>query len=527
MQSYRLISARLRSAGWRKASTALVVAVLLTGCAVNPVTGQREITLVSTAQEISIGQEQYRPAQQMQGGSYQTEPELSAYVNRVGQKVAAFSGIDLPYEFVVLNNSVPNAWALPGGKIAINRGLLVALKSEAELAAVLGHEVAHAAARHGAKRIERGYLTQGLLIGAAIGASGSEYGGQILQNAQLAAGLVNQKYSRDAEREADFYGTHFMAKAGYDPYGAVTLQETFVRLSGAKEPDWINGLFASHPASTERVANNKGLVRRLRDEGFNKGVFGEQEFQRAMAKLKEAAPAYAAFDEATAAYAENDLGTALQQVNRALSLYDKEGQFHGLRGAIRLKQKRYGDAVTNFDRALARDSGYFAYYLNRGLAHAQNKARGAAKSDLNQSVRLLPTATAYRALGNIAEQEGDTQAATRYYAQAGQGQGSDSQAARASLVRLELPRQPAKYLQTRVGRDESNRWLLQVSNRADVAVRDIVVRVEFNTPNGAHSTTARVERLPAGGKTVVNLQVDPQQVTAVQAYPVSGKVAAR
>ena len=84
------------------------------------------------------------------------DPELTKYVNEVGQRLAAVSDRKLPYEFVVINNSVPNAWALPGGKIAVHRGLLIELNSEAELAAVLGHEIVHAAARHGAKGMERG-----------------------------------------------------------------------------------------------------------------------------------------------------------------------------------------------------------------------------------------------------------------------------------------------------------------------------------------------------------------------------------
>ena len=195
-----------------------VLVVCVGGCAVNPVTGQRELVLVSASEELAIGRAQYLPAQQMQGGIYATDPELSAYVDRVGQKLAAVSGSDLPYEFVVLNNSLPNAWALPGGKVAINRGLLTALNNEAELAAVLGHEVVHAAARHGAKQIERGLLLQGLLLGAAVGTYDKTYAAGVLVGAQLAAGLIGQKYSRDAEREADFYGTRFMARAGYDPW---------------------------------------------------------------------------------------------------------------------------------------------------------------------------------------------------------------------------------------------------------------------------------------------------------------------
>ena len=98
-----------------------------------------------------MGSQNYGPARQSQGGDYFIDPELTAYVQSVGNKLAAVSDRKLPYEYTVLNDSVPNAWAMPGGKIAFNRGLLYELNSEAELAAVMGHEMVHAAARHGAK----------------------------------------------------------------------------------------------------------------------------------------------------------------------------------------------------------------------------------------------------------------------------------------------------------------------------------------------------------------------------------------
>ena len=192
-------------------------------------------------------------------------PELTAYVNEVGQKLAAVADRKLPYEFVVLNNPVPNAWALPGGKIAVNHGLLTELKNESELAAVLGHEIVHAAARHGAKAQERGTLLQAGLaaaqIGAAFGGVDQNVAGLVLQGAGVGAQLVQQKYGREQELESDEYGMKYMKLAGYDPLGAVTLQETFVRLSqqqGQKATSWLEGLFASHPPSQERVDKNRG-----------------------------------------------------------------------------------------------------------------------------------------------------------------------------------------------------------------------------------------------------------------------------
>ena len=205
--------------------------LLLAGCATNPVTGKRELRLVSEAQEMRMGRQHYLASQQMQGGAYNVDPELTRYVREVGAKLARVSDRGLAYEFVVLNNSTPNAWALPGGKIAVNRGLLVELDNEAELAAVLGHEIVHAAARHGAKNVERGMLLQGAVAVADMAAQDSDYAALIVGGAGLAAGLLAQTYSRKAEREADFYGIQYMARAGYDPQAAVSLQEVFVQLS--------------------------------------------------------------------------------------------------------------------------------------------------------------------------------------------------------------------------------------------------------------------------------------------------------
>src|SRR5262245_5985930 len=140
----------------RTTASLVAIAVLLAGCATNPVTGKKDLMLVGEGTELSIGQKQYAPMRQAEGGDYVMDPQLTAYVQKVGNRLAAVSDRKLPYEFVVLNNNVPNAWALPGGKIAVNRGLLVALKSESELAAVLGHEIVHAAARHSAQQMSRG-----------------------------------------------------------------------------------------------------------------------------------------------------------------------------------------------------------------------------------------------------------------------------------------------------------------------------------------------------------------------------------
>lgn len=421
----------------RKILLSALLSALLGGCVTNPITGQSEVGFVSTEQQIAIGEQQYRPAQQMQGGLYTVDPELTDYVSSVGNRVAAHSNIRLPYEFVVLNSSVPNAWALPGGKLAINRGLLVALRNEAELAAVLGHEVTHAAARHGAKQIERGYLLQGALLATAIGAQGSALGNSIMQSAQMAATLINTKYGRDAERESDFYGTRMMSRAGYDPYAAVTLQETFLQLSEGRDPTWVEGLLASHPPSAERVRNNRSQVESLRSEGFVNGDYGADRYEAAVRQIRADKDAYANADDAEKALRDGNLGEALSLVEKALDAQRAEPTFHALRGHVRYEQGRFQDAITNYNRAIERDSAYFAHYLGRGMSYVRLGERDRAKSDLNASVELLPTTIAYLELGKIAEAEGNLDLAGRYYQAAGQSQGPVGEEARARLGRLQ------------------------------------------------------------------------------------------
>src|SRR6056297_2310399 len=271
------------------------VTLLASGCAVNPVTGERNLSLMGEQWELDVGAENYAPLRQSQGGDFTLDPGLVDYVQQVGQRLAAVSDRDLPYEFEVINESVPNAWALPGGKIAINRGLLTEMQSESELAAVLGHEIVHAAARHGAQGQTRNLLLQGAVLagGIAVGAATDDegYGQVALLGGMVGAQLINQRYSRDAEREADLYGMRMMKRAGYDPVGAVELQETFVRLSEGRQSSAWDAWFASHPPSRERVEANRQLLAEI---GAG-GRIGRDRYQQALAKLERAQPAYEAY----------------------------------------------------------------------------------------------------------------------------------------------------------------------------------------------------------------------------------------
>ena len=348
-----------------------------------------------------MGEDNYHYGQQQSGGIYRDDPELTKYVNQVGKSLAkACDRSDLPYEFVIINSSVPNAWAMPGGKITINRGLLVELHSEAELAAVLAHEITHAAARHGAKSMERGLILTTGLGATSILLSDPEHrvrNTAILTSASVAAGLVTMRYGREAELEADHYGMHIMAKAGYDPKAAISLQQTFVKLSEEKKTNWLKGLFASHPPSQERVKANELTAQKL-PQGLKQG---KKEYQLHLAKLMKQKPAYDQYEEAQKALAKGEEAKALESSEKAIALRPTEALFYTLKGDILAKQKNYTLALENYTKAISLDAEYFYPHLQKGLVLEKMGKKQQARNALHQSLALLPTKSATLALERI------------------------------------------------------------------------------------------------------------------------------
>ncbi|HUG72929.1 MAG TPA: M48 family metalloprotease [Steroidobacteraceae bacterium] len=464
------------------------VLLLVTACGTNPVTGKREIQFVSEAQEIQIGQQNYAPMRQSEGGDYEVLPELSAYVNEVGQKlVAVTDGIlvkprDLPFEFSVLNNSVPNAWALPGGKIAINRGLLTEMGSEAELAAVLGHEIVHSLARHGAQSQERGTLLQGGLmlgqIGAMVGGVDEQTAGLALTAGNIGAQLLHTRYGREAELQGDLYGTRLMKAAGYDPTAAVALQETFVRLSKGRDSGWLQGLFASHPPSDERVAKNRETVAQL---GAG-GEVGKERYLAKLAPLRQMQPAYDKYDQAIAAMQKKDYSAAKGLAAEAVRLVPREAQFHQLLGEIAVVEKRNREALPHFERAQQYNPDYFGSWLGGGVAQYRMGNKSQAGQWLQRSFDLLPTAPAALYLGNLKRDAGDVDGALKLYQAASSSESAIGKEAAREAMLLDLPRNPGNYVAAQVARDGQGRPVMVVQNRAPVAVGSIVVTpVQINS----------------------------------------------
>lgn len=257
-----------RPMGIRAAQTTVCLAAILlcsTGCVreVSPVTGEKRYYAYSWQQELQLGREADQQMLQ-QFGEYE-DRALSDYVNAVGQRVLEASDLrkpgapeqyrTVPFQFRVIDSPVVNAFALPGGYIYVTRGLLSHLQNEAQLAVVLGHEIAHVAARHASRQALKAQAGQlGLIAGVIIGQQvldDPQAPGQLLNLGGALFQLLLTKYSRDAERESDHLGVQYAAREGYDAAEGAEFFRSLQRISeqqGAILPSWQ----ATHPDPGER-----------------------------------------------------------------------------------------------------------------------------------------------------------------------------------------------------------------------------------------------------------------------------------
>ncbi|BAU50384.1 peptidase M48 [Sulfurifustis variabilis] len=241
----------------------LVLSVALAGCATNPVSGSPDFVLLSENQEIELGRAN-DPKIRAQFGLYD-DPELQAYVQRVGERLAAQSHRpDLIYRFAVLDSPDVNAFALPGGYIYITRGILAYLQSEAELAAVLGHEIGHVTARHSVKQYSAATAAS---VAAAIFLR--TQAGQDLFN--IIGNALISGYGREHELESDRLGAEYLARSGYNPnamievVGVLKNQEEFEKeraKAEGREPRIYHGVFATHPSADTRLQEVVAEARR-------------------------------------------------------------------------------------------------------------------------------------------------------------------------------------------------------------------------------------------------------------------------
>jgi predicted Zn-dependent protease len=218
------------------------------------------INLYSLEREISLGKSL---AQEVERSSKLIDdPVVTEYVNRVGQNLVRNSDARVPFTIKVIDSDEVNAFALPGGFFYVNSGLILHAQEESELAGVMAHEISHVTARHGTKNATKGELMQLATIPLILLGPGGWAGYGIYQGLNLAIPVTYLKFSRDAEREADFLGLQYMYKAGYDPNSYVTFFER-IQADEKRRPGTIPKVFSTHPPTPERIENTQKEIARI------------------------------------------------------------------------------------------------------------------------------------------------------------------------------------------------------------------------------------------------------------------------
>lgn len=393
--------------------SSMSAAGFMVGCAANPVTGKSQFMMVSEDQEIKIDK-QNSPHQFSSDYGPLQDTALNNYINQTGKTLAARTHRPhMPYSFRGVNATYVNAYAFPGGSIAATRGILLDLENEAQLAALLGHELGHVNARHTAEQMSKSTLIN-LFVGGlstVVGTQSSGLGKLASQLGMVGAGALLASYSRDNEREADALGLEYMVRSGYNAKGFVGLMDMLRRTSKYK-PSAIELMFATHPMSDERYrtaveavdtqyrsSQSFSLYRdrymdhtaklrkiKLTIEELQKGEtlmaknkYGEAEihFSKALRKTPEDYAGLVMMSKCQ--LAKKQYAKARSFAEKAKNVYPQEGQAYYLAGFAKIKQKEYASAYEDFkyyEKLLSGNPNiiFFKGFSLEGMQHIKESA---------------------------------------------------------------------------------------------------------------------------------------------------------
>lgn len=316
---------------------------LMVGCAVNPVTGKRELMLMSEAQEINIDK-QNSPHQISADYGTTRDKTLNEYVSQVGRGIIPYTHRpEMPYSFHTLNAPYVNAYAFPGGTIGITRGILLSLENEAELASLIGHEAGHVTSRHTSQRMTRGLIASVVLTGATV-ATGDQMGDLVAGLGGIGAGALLAGYSRNQEREADSLGLEYMAGSGYNPEGFLGLMGMLNDMSGKNE-SYMAVLFSTHPMSSERYKTAVSEVnRKYTAEKETRPLYRER-YMDNIANLRKIEPAITAMQAGDGEMMKKNPPKAAEHYGRSLKTAPEDYAGNLKMAKCLLAQEKNSDAL--------------------------------------------------------------------------------------------------------------------------------------------------------------------------------------
>jgi len=395
--------------------TGIAATGLAMGCATNPVTGRSQFMIMSEEQEIAIDREN-APHQFSSDYGIVQDRSLENYIQATGKRMAPNTHRpQMPYNFHCVNANYVNAYAFPGGSIACTRGILLDLENEAELGALLGHELGHVNARHTAASMSKAQVANmavgglAILTSVAVGSTAGNLAGQL---GQLGSGALLASYSRDNERQADSLGMEYMARSGYGPQGMVGLMEMLNSMNQHKTSS-VELLFATHPMSAERyrTAVNQATndYQRYNGQPLNRDRYmdntaGLRKMKGAIKNMqdgetamgKEAySQAESLFKEALAQTPDDYVGLLLmakcqlmqkknaeaeRYVERAKQVYPDEAQAYHISGITKIRNKQYEAAFQDFSTYEQRLPGnpntiFFQGLSLEGMERVEQSAR--------------------------------------------------------------------------------------------------------------------------------------------------------
>ena len=382
--------------------------LILTGCAVSVTPRGEEPTQQLTAyDEHDLGQRAFRQIVQQSGGVY-PDRELAAYVNRIGQLLAKKNQNGAAeYHFAVLNDSTPEAISMPGGFVAVTRGLLVKLKSEAHLAAVLSGEIGHLVARHPSLR-----LSPEALRGAPVKLSGelspaSDYAALVNSLAYVQNSLLDIHYSLEQEIEADRIGIDLMAAAGFQLSAVAEVQELFLaRMNDGNENSAFGGLLTTHLFSVARL---KEARRYIADHyPGHDGRSGEDDFSAMISGLLQAEEGYVLYEKGRDLERQGQVAQAIETYHQALQAAPDEPLILSGLGLAYLRNEDPVPARRYLLKAVNLQGDYAQSRLGLGYVYLQKWQYAQAISQLEKSLQLLPTVEAAFLLAEVQQKIGNT-----------------------------------------------------------------------------------------------------------------------
>lgn len=396
------MSDRLKIKKFLSLLTAYCSLLAVFGCAINPVTGGRELMLVSENQEIELGKELYPNALwgDIGGGGEYKDERLKAYLKDIVLRIhSASHRPNLPVEFAIQNSSIPNAWAIPG-YVVITRGLLSGLENEAEFAFVMGHEMGHVSARHSARQMTYG-MVQGIgLAAAGIALSGKQSADLFIGIGSLGSSLLMLKFSRNDELEADRLGITYMTRLGYNPHNAVSAHRNLERISSEymksagkthQEQTFLEELFSTHPRTSVRIDEIQHIINTMPPYTIRGDGSGRLIFQDMTQELRKRNRIYTEYhDNAVRAFGKDNLNEAYSFASSAVNADQSQAPFHAVKGFVMLKKKSYHEAWGHFNDALKWDTDYQPAHRGIGAVNYFRERYHEAIGSMNKALKLFP-----------------------------------------------------------------------------------------------------------------------------------------